>query len=231
MLWMKAWLETRWRLLYGLAIPLVALSLPFIAGNGAPSIKDSHMYVGVLAFFAVFNAAYLGGAGIRTQSPFVAMKGLQGSVYYTLSLPVTRFRLVSTRALAGFLEFAAVTAVAHAALWFLFPLARGNSTLVDLAALILASTACISSIYFFSVLLATFLDDPWQTFGGIFAAAFLWFVMYRLSAPPVINLFAFAGSASPLLTHVLPWQAMALSVALSAVLLFAAVKVAEQREY
>jgi hypothetical protein len=46
MLWMKACLETRWRLVYALAIPLAALALPHVAGNGAASGKDSRAFLG-----------------------------------------------------------------------------------------------------------------------------------------------------------------------------------------
>ena len=68
MLWMKAWLETRWRLLYTLAIPLAAVALPHIIGNGVTSQKAAdkaaHTFMGVMAFFSLFGAAYLAGAGI-----------------------------------------------------------------------------------------------------------------------------------------------------------------------
>ena len=98
MLWMKAWLETRWRLLYTLALPLAALALPHIVGGGVTSQKvgdrAAHTFMAVVTFFSLFSAAYLAGAGIKTQSPFAAMKGLEGSMYYTLGLPVSRLKLI-----------------------------------------------------------------------------------------------------------------------------------------
>jgi hypothetical protein len=239
MLWMKAWLETRWRLLYALVLPLTAVALPRMAGNGsAASEQGARTFIGVIAFFGIFNAAYLAGAGIKTQPPFAAMKGLEGSMYYTLSLPVSRLRLIVIRAGVGLLEFAGANAVAYSVYWLVFPLARGNSTVFDLLELIIAAVACTACFYFASVLLATFLDDPWQTFGGMFLAIVVWFaphlfhsIISRISPPPQFNVFGFAGDASPLITHTFPWPAMAISMTASAVLFLAALKIADRREY
>jgi hypothetical protein len=99
MLWMKAWLETRWRLLYALGLPLAVLALR--ANGGLASAKDARGMMGILAFFLAFGAVYLAGSGAKTQSPFAAMRGLHGSMQYTLSLPVSRFRLLAVRSGAG----------------------------------------------------------------------------------------------------------------------------------
>jgi hypothetical protein len=231
MLWTKAWLETRWRLLYGLVLPLITLALPYIAGGGANSVKEIQIFMGVMASFGIFSAAYLGSSGIKTQSPFAAMKGLHGSTHYTLSLPVSRFRLMRVRTEVGLSELAVVNTVAYTAVWLLFPLARGSSTPFDLFELIIAAIACTACFYFISVLLATFLDDPWQTFGAAFVAMVVWFIASRVSVPPRFNVFGFVGAASPLMTHSLPWPAMAISLIASVVLFLAALKIAERREY
>lgn len=163
MLWMKAWLETKWRLLYTLAIPLAVLALPHIVGGGVISQKaannDAHTFMGTMALLSLFSAAYLAGAGIKTQTPFAAMKGLEGSMYYTLGLPVSRLKLILVRVGVGLLEFAGVSAVVYSAFW-LFSSARGSSTPFDLLKLILAAVASMACFYFIAVLLATFLDDP-----------------------------------------------------------------------
>jgi hypothetical protein len=230
MLWMKSWLETRWRLLYALAIPLVSLALPHITGGGVTTEKATNTFMGVTAFFSLFSAAYLAGAGIKTQSPFTAMKGLEGSMYYTLSLPVSRLRLLLVRAGVGLLEFAGVSAVIYGAFWLFSP-AHGSSTAFDLLELILAAVASTACFYFTAVLLATFLDDPWQMFGGMFVTIMAWFVTSRISPRPRFNLFGFAGDGSPLTRHALPWPAMAISLIASAILFSAALKIAERRDY
>ncbi|MGA8598705.1 MAG: hypothetical protein WB676_28650 [Bryobacteraceae bacterium] len=230
MLWTKAWLETRWRLLYAVALPVSALALPYIMGD-AQSAKNAHVTMGVMASFGIFNAVYLAGVGVKTQSPFAAMKGVQGSIYYTLSLPVSRLRMLSVRAGVGLLEFAGVSAVVYGAAWLSFWLPRGSSTPFDLLELILAAITCTACFYFISVLLATFLDDTWQIFGGIFMAMVVWFTVPRILPPPAFNPFGFAGDASPLVTHNLPWPAMAISLILSAILFFVALRIVQTREY
>ncbi len=231
MLWMKAWLETRWRLLPAVGIPLSALALPYIMGSGASSAKDARGIVGVMAFFVVFNGVYLAGAGIRTQPTLSATKTLSGSMYYTLSLPISRLRMLSVRAGVGLLEFAGVSAVMYSAAWLSLPLAQGGATPFDLLKLILTAIACTACFYFLSVLLATFLEDPGQTFGGMFVSMVVWFVVARIPPPPPFNLLGFSGGASPLITHTLPWPAMIVSLVLSAMLFFAALRIVQTREY
>ena len=119
----------------------------------------------------------------------------------------------------------------YSALWLFFSPARGSSTPFDLLELIFAAVASMACFYFGAVLLATFLDDPWHMYGGIFVTVVVWFVTSRISPSPSLNLFGFSGGASPLITHTLPWPAMAISLSASAVLLWAALKIAERRDY
>jgi hypothetical protein len=231
MLWMKAWLETRWRLLFALAIPLTGVALPYIMGGAARPASDAPANLSAIVFFAVFNAAYLAGAGIQTQPPFRGARGLQGSMYYTLSLRVSRLRLLSVRAVVGILEFVGVIAVIFGAVWLLYPNVRASSTPINLLELIFVAAACTTCFYFVSVLLATFLDDPWQMFGGLIVTMVGWLAISRFPPPRRVNLFGFAGDASPLITHTLPWPAMAISLTLSAILFLSALKIAQNRDY
>jgi hypothetical protein len=109
MLWMKAWLETRWRLLYALGLPLAMIVL--FATKGLASKADAQRMMVEISFFSVFAAVYLAGAGIRTQSAFQMTKGLHGSTYFTLSLPVSRFRLLAVRAGFGLMETTGLNAI------------------------------------------------------------------------------------------------------------------------
>ena len=54
-----------------------------------------------LSELGVNIAPLLAGAGIKTQAAFQTVKGLHGSTYFTLSLPVSRFRLLAIRAGIG----------------------------------------------------------------------------------------------------------------------------------
>lgn len=229
MLWMKAWLETRWRLLYVLGLPLAGLALRL--SGGVSSAADAQKLLAWLSFFLIFSPIYLAGAGIRTQSGLQATKGIHGSMYYTLSLPVSRFRLLGARTACGFLEIAAVDAIVFGAAWILFPRVRMMAAPADLLQLILAAIVCTACFFFFSVLLATFLVDSWQIWGSLFVVGALWQVMARAPIPASFNVFRFAGDASPLLTHTLPWPAMTISMAASIVLFAVAWRVVQTREY
>lgn len=227
MLWMKAWLETRWRLLYSVALPFAALALPYVMGNGVHSAKEAQILMGVMAVFSIFSAIFLAGAGIRTQAPFTAMKGLDGSKYFTLSLPVSRFRLMAVRAGVGLVEFALVNVIVWCGTWILFRRVLGNTTPLDLFELVLAAIACTACFYFLSVLFATFLDDVWQTFGSMLVIIVAWLIGSRISP----DASEFLGINSLLVSHQLTWPAMAISIVLSAILFFAALKIVESREY
>src|SRR5690348_11678490 len=126
MLWFKGWLETRWRFVFGLGLG-VFLLVNMVADNMAtdhvaadPPLK----LVTVLAFFWAITAIMLGGAGINTQAAFRATKGLHGSVYFTLALPVSRFRLLATRVAIGMLELTAVIMLTCAGIWATIPQLR-----------------------------------------------------------------------------------------------------------
>lgn len=228
MLWMKAWLETRWRLLYVLGLPLAGLALRCM--DGIHSSGDAQRLTAWLSFFAVFSPVYLAGAGIRTQSGLQATKGIHGSMYYTLALPVTRLRLLVVRAACGFLEAAAVDVIVLGMAWLCVPAVRMFSV-VDLLQLILATIICTACFFFLSVLLATFLSESWQIWGSLALVCFMWELSSYTSLPASTNVFRFATDASPLLTHTLPWPAMTISLAISSVLFFAAWRVVKAREY
>src|SRR5262252_269773 len=104
MLWMKGWFETRWRFLFGLGFGVFVLVS--VASDGVQFVAPR--LVNALAFIWAFIAIMLGGAGINTQAAFRATKGLHGSMYLTLALPVSRFRLLATRAATGILELTAL---------------------------------------------------------------------------------------------------------------------------
>jgi hypothetical protein len=230
MLRMKAWLETKWRLRFAFAMGLVVL-LVGQSGGGLGSPEHARRMIAAIAFISTVFAINLAGDGIRTHPAFRKTKGLHGSLYFTLSLPVSRLRLLFVRARIGLLESAGVTVVIYSLAWILFPLVRGDSKPIDLLELILAAIVCSSCFYFVSVLLAIFLDDAWQIWGGTFVFGAVQGLTVHFHLPASLNLLGFAGDSSPLLTHRLPWTAMAISLCVSILLFSAALKIVQAREY
>jgi len=179
----------------------------------------------------VMVTAMLSGAGIATQPSFQATKGLHGSTLFTLSLPVSRFRLLAIRAGLGWLEMAGVIGTFCCGMWFASSQLKGAATGVEMLEYAETLIACASALYFLSVVMATFFDDQWRMWGTMLGSAALWWVSTHTPLPASANIFRAMGEGSPLLAHTMPWTAMAFSLVLAAILFFAALKIVQAREY
>jgi hypothetical protein len=230
MLWFKGWLETRFRLLFVLGfvgsflVSVYSGVLKPPAGVEANGVAIAPILVAMMSFM-------LAGAGIYTQPSLQATKGLHGSTLFTLSLPVSRLRLLAVRASLGWLEITAGIGLMCCGMWILFPALRGTATAVEMLEYAVVLITCASGLHFISVLLATFLDDQWRVWGSMIAFGALWWLSNRSSVPASANIFRAMGDGSPLLAHTMPWTAMALSVGMAAILFVAAWRVVQVREY
>ena len=233
MLWRKGWLETKVKLLLLLgcmAFYLIVLySMRTIASPPGP--KPAAMFGLTATILIVLLYAWLAGAGIVTQPSFQGAKGLYGSTLFTLSLPVSRFRLLATRASIGWLEMSGAIAAWCWGSWLVLPVVRGSVTAMGMCEYLVALIVCASSLYFLSVLLATFLDDQWRMWGTIGASGALWGLSYYRWMPASVNIFRAMGEGSPLVAHSMPWATMAFSFGLTGTLFFAALKVMQNRQY
>lgn len=200
-------------------------------GGGLRSAENARNLMFVHLMLSILAAIYLAGAGIRTQSPFRVKAGLHGSTSFTLSLPVSRLRLLTVRAVFGLLETAGIVTFMIVCAWTLFPLVRGASTFVDLLKLVTAALACISCFYFLSVTAATVLEETWQVYGSYLVTGLAWLASRSLGLSPSTNVFRFMTDASPLVTHRLPWPAMTISALASALLFLAALRIVQRQEY
>jgi ABC-2 type transport system permease protein len=231
-LWYKGWLETRIRVAISLGwMALLLYSLHIVALKPPPpGMKPAGGLVVLANTFAVVIYAMLAGAGVNTQSAFQATRGLHGSTLFTLSLPVSRFRLLIVRAGLGWLEMAALIAMFCLGSWFLFP--RGGTVApIELAEHAGTLVVCFSGLYCFAVLLATFLSDSWRIGGSLLAFTALWLLSDYAHLPAALDIYGAMQNGSPLVAHTMPWSAMAFSLGLAVLLFFAAVKTVERREY
>jgi hypothetical protein len=173
MLWYKGWLESRFRWLFTLAfmIPML-LSI----SNGPRGTPASVRFVLSAQWVLVMALCVLvAGAGIVTQPALQATKGIHGSLLYTLSLPVSRLRLLAVRAGLGWMEMVVSLTLWYGALWTFMPVMRDVSSAQEFAAQLVAAIACASALYAVPVLLATFLDDQWRVWGSaLTVGAFYW---------------------------------------------------------
>jgi hypothetical protein len=230
MLWYKGWLETQFKLL--LSVCMLAAFLIFLGVSKAP--PQAKPVAGMILFTKsqlVILFTWLAGAGIITQPSFQAAKGLHGSTLFTLSLPVSRFRLLAVRAGLGFLEVSVLIVAMCCGLWQLVPGLKGAVTGGEMIQYALTLIVSVSAFYFISVLLATFLDDVWRMWGGMIAYGALWGLSSWIALPRSVDIFRAIGDGSPLIAHSMPWSPMAFSFGLSAILFFTALKIVQAREY
>ena len=232
MLWYKGWLETRFRVLFVFGIILFWVVL--ILRNIDPPLPRAVVenLLNSLTFFLLMIPVILAGAGINTQRIlFGTAKGLHGSMYFTLSLPVSRFRLLATRAGLGMLETIGVLAALSCVAWFMLPAPRVYLTCSDLFAYWMTVCICISAFYSLSVFFATFLGDQEQMGASGILIMILLLISRAVSVPSSVNIFRAMGESSPLFTHTFPWASMGISLGVAAILFLAALRVVQTREY
>ncbi len=225
MLLMKAWLETRWRLLAAFVYLMICLAINY---HSSPAANTRGMLLALGTILAL-GSCTLAGSGVKSQAPVGFPEGLAGSTQFTISLPVSRRRLLAVRASFGMLETIAVTVITACLAWGLFPSLRASVTPGDFAKLVLTAILFTTGPYFASVFFGTFLDEPLSLVYAGWTITFLLWLCHRIT--PAIDIIRAFGQASPLITHRLPWSQMATCAGLAAILFLAAVRVVQTREY
>ena len=252
MLWYKSWLETRWRFLIGLALlmcsaagmvlayPKVMQLMPLvpdidIGGEIGRRIRESAelareyrgyvwaqwfrqslMQMGILFAVLLGTGGLLGGRG----------------TLFTLSLPVTRDRLLGIRAATGLAELFALVFVPSLLIPLVSP-AVGERYGV---ATVLIHSVCLyvgASLFFsLTMLLATMFSDLWRP---LLIALLLAVVLglaeqiFRDSVLARYGIFRVMNGESYFRNGELPWQGLiAAAVASAAMLYGAAVNIAHR---
>ena len=219
---MKAWMETRWRLL-GLSVYLlIALALNYRNPAGMGVLTTAWFMLTLLAIL-------LGGSGVNSQAPLGFSEGVAGSTQFTISLPVTRLRLLAVRAGVGLAETAAATAITAVLLWALFPAIRETATPADFARLVVTTILFLLAPYCAHVFFSSWSEEPFS-----FAYAGCTLILLLLLChclTPGMNILRAFGEESPLETHRLPWPQLTPPVIAAAILLLGAGLVVRRREY
>ena len=248
MLWYKSWLETRWRFFIGLALltlsaagtvlyyPRVVELLPLastidlggeIGRRVAESVELSRDYRGyvwsqwfvnnVPELWAIF-AVLLGTGGLLAQ-------GNRGGALFTLSLPVSRNRLIGVRAATGMSELLAMALVSSLVLPVLSPAVGQSYSVGD--ALVHGACLFIAGAVLFSLamLLSTVFSDVWRPpLFVLCGATLLAFceAVFRDLAP--YSLFGTMSGELYFRYGEVPWLGLFASILLSATLLYAAAR-------
>jgi len=229
MLWKKGWYETRTRLLFALALVVV---IAVLAMDPAPPAAGSGPLVAATTIPAMLAAILLAGAGVKTQlGGLQRSKGLHGSMYYTLSLPVTRTRLFNVRVSLGLAETAVIQVLTWSAIWLVQPAIRAHPAPSDLLKHGVAEFFCVTAVYSLGVFFSSFLDEVYQHWATIFIVVGTIVILSRVPLPASLQAFLVLSLASPLNTHTMPWIAMAVLLGMSETLLLIALKIVRSLEY
>ena len=185
MLWYKSWLETRWRFLFGLALLMIVacgtvfgypqvLKLMPLAGTidasggigravkeAAELSREFRGYIWLQWFgqnvpqMGTLLAALLGSGGLLAQSS-------GGAALFTLSLPISRGRVVGVRAATGLAQLLVLAFVPSLMIPLVAPAVGQSYSVLD----VLVHGVClfVASAAFFSlaVLLSTEFSDLWR---------------------------------------------------------------------
>jgi len=243
MLWYKAWLETRWRFAIGLGLLMVSASaivlgypeaLKAISGlpqadgelgrrisESAAVVRDYRSYVWTQWFrqsmrqlWALF-AVVLGTGGLLAQAS-------RGGALFTLSLPVSRGRLLSVRAATALAELLILALVPSLMIPLLSPAVGQIYSFAD--AIVYGTCLFIagSVLFSFAFLLSTVFSDVWRP--PLIALCIV--VGIRLLEQAIglgnVSLLAFMTAESYFRGDGLPWIGLLASAAVSAVMLYGA---------
>ena len=257
MLWHKAWLETRWRFIIALLIltvmaggnvydylatqkllPRVNMTTetPIAEATGLAGMireaievqKDFRGFIWYQAFrqnltqMGVFFAVLLGCGGLLHESS-------KGSALFTLSLPVTRKRLLGARMGTGLAQFFAVAMVPPLAIPILAPSIGQHFSIVDA----LAHGVCIFFVgaVFFSLasFLSTLFTDIWRPL--LIAIAIACVMAFVSVAVPQLSIFSVMNGETYFKTGSLPWAGFLTSAVLATALLYRAAETMERRDF
>lgn len=247
MLWYKSWLETRWRFVIGLALlmlsaagtvlaypyvlELLPMARPDLGGEIGRRVseamelsRDYRGYVwsewfrqNLTQTWTLF-AVLLGTGGLLSQAS-------GGGALFTLSLPVTRTRVLGVRAATGLTELLVLAFVPSLVLPVLSPTIGQTYGIGD--ALIHSACLFIAGAVFFSLafLLSTVFSDVWRpllialcvaTVLALFEQVFRDLSRYGLFRVMSAEVYFRGGG--------LPWLGLVASAALSVAMLYAAAR-------
>ena len=233
MLWLKAWLETRWKMVWMAFIGVLLFGLPLEALGGA-RIHHPQQFLLVLLRIIVFlcfiTAITLAGSGIQTASPRPGSdKGSEGSTLFTLSLPVTRTRLFAVRTVTGVLEMVALLMLFGFVILLLVPvIATNGQVALGYFAVIVSSSL---AVYAISAFLSTFCDEGWRFRGSGLVVVVLFMLATAGKLPRSINIFRGIGVTSQLAAHQTPWATIVAGCTLALLFLGVALLIIQRRDY
>lgn len=253
MLWKKAWNETAWRFVIGLALlscsaaatviifPKMAELTALVSTERLPgelarqvqeAVQASREFRGFVSLqwygqngIQIFClcAALLGSCGITTQ-------GSGGAAMFTLSLPVSRDRLLGTRVGTGLAELVVLGLVPGLLIALLAPTIGAAYSVLDVLVHGLCLFVAGSVVFSLAVYLSTQFSDPWRPPLLALVGAILIGVLEQILGHGH-GLFHAMSGGSWTRTGELPWASLLASVVVSSGLLWASARNFARRDF
>jgi len=244
----KAWLETRWRFLSGLAVLVCAAVAIVLAYPRAVAVlqeaarfdRASELgrqiaenldllgsYQGYVwsqwfrqtmrQLWALF-AVMLGTGGLLAQTS-------GGGALYTLSLPLSRTRLLGIRAATALAELAVLALVPALVVPLASPAVGQSYSVADAFVYGLCMFVAGSTLFSLTFLLSTVFTDIWRPpLIVLCLAGFIALVREALQGPSTASLLGVMTAESYFRGHGLPWLGLFAALALSLLFLYAAAR-------
>ncbi|HVF49010.1 MAG TPA: hypothetical protein VNA19_02915 [Pyrinomonadaceae bacterium] len=253
MLWHKAWWETRWRFLTGLLVmcllsasvvltqPLVSkmqLDLPDLGERMNTMVRE--MMSVIVTYQGYIWSQWFAKNLINTWALFAVLLGVgsvltetaRGSALFTLSLPVTRARLLGVRALVGVLELSVLAFVPSLLVTLLSPLIGQTYPLTD--ALLYSFLTLAGGLVFYSfaaLLSCIFADQLKPIVIGVLVTFILNILPLFHSIFERYNVYRVMSGESYFKGNGLPWVGLLVSLALSVVMYASAWRIIERKDF
>ena len=238
MLWYKAWMETRSRFLISLLGIVALCSFSVYHGD-----KEALSYTGPAYFYQVLHGAHFALCSMWVLAvTLLTMGGLLrekavGTASFTLSLPVSRARLMSVRICVGVIQALLLAIVPWSAMFVIASVA-GKTHSLSQAGFHLVLLLGGGFLFFAMALLVSSLVEgeytaPVVSCGVTFAMTVLLVDGSLRSYNPFafINGVEYFDRHTGLLTGPIPWAHATISWVVAALLVWASVKVMQRREF
>jgi ABC-type transport system involved in multi-copper enzyme maturation permease subunit len=252
MLWKKSWWDTRWPFLIFLAIVFLAYFLMFAHGYDASNwiarlqrsaslgesernaLNNYQGHTWALWFKLFFNvlwadfAVVLGAACLMTVFPWPLS---QGAVSFTFSLPASRRKVLLSQAAVGFGEMFLLALIPSL---FLPLVARFQGQWFSWSDALIYALLMIfgGAVFFFFSFLLTVILGNWLA--AFVMAESLVIALFLNSLPfgtrPWWNILGVMAGESYFYQRQIPWLGLLISLILSAVFIFTAIRIYERRD-
>jgi ABC-2 family transporter protein len=256
MLWQKSWWETRWLFLIYLIAMFWGYILMLMFGVGYKAAEwaarlhqdaflseserqalnsyQGHtwmVFIKLLFNFGWANlAVMMGAACLATVCPLAPYQ--RASVFFTFSLPVNRRKVLLSHAAVGYSE---IFMVALIPFLFLPLIARLQGAWFSWKDAMLYALLMIfgGAIFFFFSFLLTVILGNWLVAFAIVEAVLMALIIssLRFGTRPWWNIFGMMAGESYFYHGRIPWPGLAISLAVSALMIFAAVRIFERRDF